>query len=265
VTMLRTCMIAVLLVVAPAAVLAQPGPATLITPAADVVGTTVAFTWQSVATATWYQFWLGKADTSLVMEQWVTAENVGCAGGGICTLNLTPPIGPGAFIWHIRTWSGAGYGPWSGAHMFTVKEPTQTWSAILPPSRRFTLVLNNAAVLDQETGLVWQRTVPTIEIPYFTALLYCGASQTGGRFGWRLPTFAELRSLQDPATQTSPVLPAGHPFVLSGSQYFWSSFRVNGNHALIRFSDGNSVVILDSPDTNHRVWCVRGGGASATQ
>jgi hypothetical protein len=259
----RKCIIAVLLLLASTSVLAQPGPATLITPAADVVGTTVAFTWQSVPTATWYQFWLGRADTSLVMEQWYTAENVGCAGGGTCTLTLTPAIGTGAFIWHIRPWSAAGYGPWSGAHIFTMKEPVQTWSAIVPPSRRFTLVFDNTAVLDHETGLVWERTPSTTPMLWTASQSACYQLTRAGRRGWRVPTIAELSSLLD--MLQAPALPPGHPFVFSGQPgTFWSStssIAAPDTQAVAVVFDSGIVGTGSKASTQLKVWCVRGGAS----
>jgi hypothetical protein len=102
-TTLRISLIATLFALASTSATAQPGAVALISPVSDVNGTTIAFTWQSAPTATWYHFWLGKADTTLVMEQWYTAAHAGCETGGTCTITVTPPVTAGAFIWHIRT------------------------------------------------------------------------------------------------------------------------------------------------------------------
>jgi hypothetical protein len=77
---------------------------------------------------------------------------------------------------------------------------------------RFVVLANfdNNAVLDRETGLVWERSPSeSLAAPIFDQ---CGDLTTGHRFGWRLPTYTELRSLLD-ASQSSPALPPGHPFV----------------------------------------------------
>jgi hypothetical protein len=260
----RICLAAALFTLASTSAAAQPTAATLISPSSDVNGTTIAFTWQSAPTATWYHFWLGKADTSLVMEQWYTAEHAGCSTGGTCTITVTPPITAGGFIWHIRTWSSAGYGPWSPAHMFTMRDVTQAWSGTLPASRRFTIVLNGEAVLDNETGLVWQRTPgATLHQWQFTRSI-CGVSNTGGRFGWRVPTMAELASLMDPAA-FNPSLPPGHPFVVAGSLNVWSqttSTQVDNYAFLVSFSAGSISQTIYSFEA--RVWCVRGGTSPAS-
>jgi hypothetical protein len=239
---------------------AQPGPATLIAPGSDVVGSTIAFTWQSAPTATWYQFWLGKADASLVLDQWYTAEHAGCALGGTCSITLTPPIKAGAFVWHIRPWAPTGYGPWSAAHMFTLKDVVQAWSGLLPPSRRFTLVLNSEGVLDNETGLVWQRSVNATGRTLSAAILYCGNLNAGGRFGWRIPTHAELKGLVDSTVAGVP-LPPGHPFTIPGFiPYHWTSTRVGNDYLGVRFGDGGTGSI--AADATINVWCVRGGPGS---
>jgi hypothetical protein len=84
---------------------------------------------------------------------------------------------------------------------------------------------NNEAVLDKETGLVWQRTpeVPFAGADLQSAVIACYQATTGGRKGWRLPTPEELMSLVDP-TQSNPALPAGHPFqqVLTFA-FYWSA------------------------------------------
>jgi hypothetical protein len=259
-TMFRVVTCAALLVLVSVPASSQPGPATLISPSATVVGSTIAFSWQSSATATWYQFWLGKADTTLVMEQWYTAEHAGCASGGTCTISLTPPITAGGFIWHIRTWSASGYGPWSTAHMFAVRDVVQAWSGQLPASRRFTLVHGGLGVLDNETGLVWERTPNDTLRQWSFALNYCFGVDIGLRGGWRLPTIAELRSLMD-FTRLNPSLPAGHPFVLIPGLY-WASTAyplTAGLYYATDFSNRNMGSGPDSPDTTFRGWCVRGG------
>ena len=97
-----------------------------------------------------------------------------------------------------------------------------SWDQILPANERFELVMNNEAVLDRETGLVWERnTIDTIR-DWPQAQSYCYKNNIGGRGGWRLPTIAELRTLVD-TTQFNPALPAGHLFTNTKSDGYWSS------------------------------------------
>jgi hypothetical protein len=258
-TLHRTCVMAAFFALATTSAAAQPTAASLISPSADVNSTTIAFTWQSAPTATWYHFWLGTPNTSLVMEQWYTAEHAGCASGGTCSITVTPPVTAGAYVWHIRTWSSAGYGPWSAAHMFTMRDVVPTWSGKLPASRRFTVVLDNLAVLDNETGLVWERTPGLTQHEWSSSRFVCALSSTGSRRGWRVPTLSEILSLVD-TSRSNPSLPAGHPFVLGETLNFWtatpSTQEANYYFVMQMVSGGISQV----PGSNgFRLWCVRGG------
>ena len=106
----------------------------------------------------------------------------------------------------------------------------------LPAASRFIVLskFNAQAVLDRETGLVWERAPsPTryVQIPppnTFGGTYpddYCFGPKTGGRMGWRLPSSAELTSLID-ATQSFPALPAGHSFQRGGNtEGYWMSTR----------------------------------------
>jgi hypothetical protein len=261
-TIHRIATIATLLGVVATSAVAQPGEATLISPSSDVNTTTIAFTWQSAPTATWYHFWLGKVDTSLITEQWYTADHAGCASGGTCAITLTPPLTAGVYIWHIRTWSSAGYGPWSALSMFTVRDVAQAWTGMLPPSRRFTRVLNNFGVLDNETGLVWQRDPYPFDVTFYTGQLICSSAGVGARHGWRVPTLAELKSLFDTSVNNQ-YLPAGHPFSLTAPRIFWTtteSAQTANLYFAVDFDNGSTHVSPNNSDATRKAWCVRGGG-----
>jgi hypothetical protein len=92
-----------------------------------------------------------------------------------------------------------------------------SWDQTLPSDTRF-IVLSNMgsnAVLDRETGLVWEKS-PNTNTDWYNAQIRCNTLRTGGRLGWRMPTLQELASLVDPSVPfPDPRLPAGHPKPLS--------------------------------------------------
>ena len=64
--------------------------------------------------------------------------------------------------------------------------------------------MNSEAVLDRETGLVWQRVPSMAGTTYQSPVRGCAHANTGGRYGWRMPTVEELASLLDPGNPVSP-------------------------------------------------------------
>jgi len=146
---------------------------------------------------------------------------------------------------------------------------TPSWDQKLVYFQRFICLTdwNNEAVLDRETGLVWQRAPNSVSVGptvYLEAAGQCWDSGTGGRTGWRLPTPEELMSLVD-RTQSNPALPAGHPFqnVLMNPVYWSASVDVPltvskpGSGLPVKIEEGR--VASASTDTVLGVWCVRGG------
>ncbi len=105
---------------------------------------------------------------------------------------------------------------------------------------RFELVLDDEAVLDLETGLVWQKESDDILRDWYKAQDYCSNLEIGGRKGWRLPTIDELATLVD--SNHNPALPEGHPFIGNDlSSHYWSSttYAYNTGYAwLVHFYGG---------------------------
>lgn len=126
-------------------------------------------------------------------------------------------------------------------------------------SPRFTCVLDGAAVLDHETGLVWERTPQSGTGVWSTAYNVCGQRTTGDRGGWRLPTREESQALMDPAA--SGALPAGNPFTNVNQDIFWtaSAFPDSNDTAYAFGQQLGPATILKS--TVERIWCVRGAGS----
>lgn len=138
-------------------------------------------------------------------------------------------------------------------------------------SARFTVLADfgDAAVRDNNTGLVWERSPVTVEL-WPDARLTClnkvvpAAPAVGGTRGWRLPSIPELASLVDPSVLSGLRLQPGHPFNIQSVNYWsattsasnTSSFGT-GNILVVNFGDGQ-VGISGKTVSPNNVWCVRG-------
>ena len=158
-----------------------------------------------------------------------------------------------------------------GSTMKTIGDLVPSWHQTLNSngcgSARWSCVMGGAAVLDNETGLVWEKTPSyTGDENWFAAQASCTAASTGDRFGWRLPAVEELLSLRDASTVDG--LPAGHPF-LNTAGGSWS--------ATVAFDDERNAQSLTFPAefgppqtvpkefTVAGAWCVRGGRGENAQ
>ena len=149
-----------------------------------------------------------------------------------------------------------------------------TWDQMLPAndgpivngvpdpcnSSRFKCVLNNNAVLDRETGLVWEKSPGTQLYAWTDAFNACTQKYLGPRYGWRLPTVEELASLVD--RFSNPTLPAGHPFTNVQSNVYWSATAVPGYTGTawgVHFASSWGTPYSSPTTFQYAAWCVRGG------
>jgi hypothetical protein len=145
---------------------------------------------------------------------------------------------------------------------------TPSWDQTLPASTRFIVLSNmaSAAVLDRETGLVWEKVPRTDTLNWVSASAHCLSQETGGRKGWRLPALTELNSLVD-RSQVTPALPSGHPFTVQSS-FYWSATTTAANAAdawLVELLFGGAGPLVKTNPNNGLAWCVRGGPGGDTQ
>lgn len=123
---------------------------------------------------------------------------------------------------------------------------------------------NNEAVLDKNTGLVWEKSPATTPRPWGAATVICLNRTVGGQRGWRLPAVAELASLTDPSVASpGPLLPSGHPFLNGQSAGGYRSATTNAYPKAP--SDAWDVDSFNGDPSSHNiiatlifVWCVRG-------
>lgn len=130
---------------------------------------------------------------------------------------------------------------------------------------------NSDAVLDRETGLVWERSPSTSVFNWIFAHLHCNTLSAGNRQGWRLPTYQELSTVRDPTVPAFQLgLPAGHPFDAAA----FSAFDVHWSATSRLEFDGQAWTmdfklfgfVFGAPKTaTHLAWCVRGGQGVDTQ
>jgi len=143
-----------------------------------------------------------------------------------------------------------------------------SWDQTFPAATRFVILsnLNSEAVLDRETGLVWERTTSGGETDSTGARIKCFLGSKGGRKGWRLPSVDELTTLLLPKPfdpTFTPALPPGHPFDLSNmapGASVWSSTADPSAVYVVGLAQGNLGLITPVSSHQSYTWCVRGPG-----
>jgi hypothetical protein len=138
-----------------------------------------------------------------------------------------------------------------------------SWSQTLPGHLRFEVLkdFGNEAVLDKETGLVWEQTPAVWPSNWHGSFSNCYGRIAGDRLGWRLPTLDELMSLMGPGQK----LPDGHPFTLPYATYWSATERKDGVSNAYTF-DFETAIMSSTPVGNvYHVWCVRGNGGGREQ
>ena len=151
--------------------------------------------------------------------------------------------------------------------------PVPTWDQQINGSRRFEVLrrFSEEAVLDKETGLVWERvagdtngdqvvTLPDDELDWGSARMHCLEKVVGDRKGWRLPTIHELLSLIVPSVPDAQKLPERHPFIDVQDGNYWSATTHAGDpeNAWVMDLFGNVLFGQIDPFAVAFVWCVRG-------
>lgn len=163
-----------------------------------------------------------------------------------------------------------------GPTMKSLNEIAPAWSQMLDStngepdgcnSDRFKCVLNDEAVLDMETGLVWQRSPDnTAVLPWAEQFSTCRRAVTGDRKGWRMPAIEEYFSLVVVAP-ISDSLPEEHPFmgISELTEYFSATTDVVDPANALWFGcsgvngTGGCGGGSEAKTNSYRTWCVRGG------
>ena len=141
---------------------------------------------------------------------------------------------------------------------------TQNQNKATPAPQRFVILpaFNSDAVLDKQTGLVWEKSPQTTSAKWSVARHACIEKNVGGQKGWRLPSLEELASLVDPSVAPPRLaLPPGHPFLAVQSAVYWSATRVDedprGSWG-VHFGLGGGATFINWAHSV-QVWCVRSG------
>ena len=142
----------------------------------------------------------------------------------------------------------------------------QTLACSTPATCPRFIVLSNlasAAVLDRETGLVWEKAPSATPLKWSDAAFHCTQLIIGNRMGWRLPSIEELLTLTDQEAGFT-TLPPGSPF--NPVYLAWSSTLIFSTRALgLSFRQaqyGGGVGAFDTAGNladSMPAWCVRGG------
>jgi len=175
-------------------------------------------------------------------------------------------------------------GPQNPSQVLAARAPSETpippansietaWDNQINSPKRFKVLtkFNQEAVLDKETGLVWERSPGVSLVKWSEAIgnvnpiVGCYFLDIGGRRGWRLAKIEELSTLVDETQPSGLKLPTGHPFLNIQSGAYWTITsdadpnRARANAFVLNFTDANLHIMHKRNDSALR-WCVRAPG-----
>ncbi len=239
--------------------------------------TTATFDWSTGSGVDIYGLGVGTSYESIANDPWgdIYADTTGTS-----TSAEVSGIPIDGNTLYVRLWWKS-YGKWKYVdYQYQTQSPgaggysdcPESWSKIIDDANdRFELVMNDEAVLDHETSLVWERA-PGDDQPgsLIGARDACYTSHTGNRYGWRLPAIEELSTLgvYNGANGPCDNLPCDHPFeglVFGAESYdgYWSSTLTGYWHwGLNRYG---KPARTPGSVSQWRVWCVRGGHGPSQQ
>jgi hypothetical protein len=180
--------------------------------------------------------------------KWIIGAGILVAMGGFC-------------FFGYEQWQASTGGKSAGKEEI-IAEIIRNWQDAHPAARRFVILptYNNDAVLDKETGLVWELAPQAAALTWNEARIVCITRGTGGQKGWRLPAPSEMRSLVGPAVDApGPNLPPGHPFLNIQPTSYWTVVPETNQPSYAKYLDAflGNVLSLTRIYT-FPVWCVRG-------
>jgi hypothetical protein len=118
-------------------------------------------------------------------------------------------------------------------------------------------VVEKNTVLDQGTGLEWQKSDTGTVSNWQDSLAYCEKLSLDSKTDWRLPNIRELKSIVD----LGRYYPAIDPAFICRSAYYWSSDTVADHPTTsawnVFFANGDDN--WHPKSTNYYARCVRGG------
>lgn len=178
-------------------------------------------------------WWTSEKQTGSTTKVWVTN-----AGGGVGNHLKTETLSAG------------------GSKRFHARAVRDVRPPLMVPVQ---FSIKDSIVLDNLTGLEWQRFQLPDSVSWENALVYAENLVLMGKNDWRLPNVKELESIND-ETRTQPSLNKDiWPGALA--KKYWSSTTLNNQSARAWFMDTRfGVVSYDSKTARNLVLCVRGGG-----
>jgi hypothetical protein len=149
-------------------------------------------------------------------------------------------------------------------------EPCGLWreekrEGVESPRFRVLTAFGGRAFLDMETCLVWSLDVAEQPLALTDAVYYCtnkGQGGPAGAMGWRLPSVAELTSLDGEQwrTQRETFEQYKLPPMVRTETFFWTTTPwppEPDTWAVVMFSARTTISAPSRKDTKAGAWCVR--------